>query len=127
MPGARELATSVKESGIPIGLVTASPKQLVDSAISFIGDGFFDVVVCSDDVINTKPAPDCYLTAASLLNVDIQNSLILEDSATGVKSAQASGAKVVAIPHLSEIEGNERTSIITTLKNLSVEELFQLH
>ena len=44
-----------------------------------------------------KPAPDLYLYAANRLGADIKRSVILEDSAIGVKGALASGARVIGL------------------------------
>ncbi|MEY3919730.1 MAG: hypothetical protein RLZ15_524, partial [Actinomycetota bacterium] len=56
-----------------------------------------------------------------MLDVDIRNSLILEDSATGVAAARASGARVIAVPHLVEIEADHQTKVINSLEELSVD------
>ena len=44
-----------------------------------------------------KPAPDLYLHAAGELGVDIERSVILEDSEIGVTGALASGARVIGL------------------------------
>jgi len=45
-----------------------------------------------------KPAPDVYLRAAELLQVEPQHCLAFEDSLNGAKAAQAAGMRTVAIP-----------------------------
>ena len=59
----------------------------------------------------------------SILGVDIKQTLILEDSVTGVKAARASGAKVIAVPHLVKIEADFQTKVIRTLKELDIDVL----
>lgn len=44
-----------------------------------------------------KPAPDLYLHAAAALGVDIERSVIIEDSPVGVQGAVASGAAVIGL------------------------------
>jgi beta-phosphoglucomutase-like phosphatase (HAD superfamily) len=61
--------------------------------------------------------------AAERFAVDISESIVLEDSATGVASATAAGAYVVAVPHLVPIEPAPRRIILETLENLTVAEL----
>ena len=51
----------------------------------------------NEHVERGKPAPDLYLYAASQLGADIGRSVILEDSAIGVKGALASGARVIGL------------------------------
>jgi len=83
----------------------------------------FKTTISSDDVTETKPNPEGYLKAASIIGVDIQNCLILEDSATGVQAARASGAKVIAVPHLVKINEDAQTKVIGSLEVLSLEKL----
>ena len=48
-------------------------------------------------VVRGKPAPDLYLHAAEALGVDIQRTVIIEDSPVGVRGALASGADVIGL------------------------------
>lgn len=121
MPGAKNLISDLHIAGIPIALVSASPRVIVDAALSHVKPIPFEVTISSDDVTKTKPDPEGYLKAAQLLGVDIRNSLILEDSATGVAAARASGARVIAVPHLVEITADHQTKVITSLEELSVD------
>ena len=121
MPGARELIRNLHLAGVPMALVSASPRALVDAALSHVKPIPFKATISSDDVVNTKPDPEGYLKAARMLDVDIRNSLILEDSATGVAAARASGARVIAVPHLVEIEADHQTKVINSLEELSVD------
>ena len=57
-----------------------------------------------DEVSHGKPHPEPYLTAAARLGVDPSDCLALEDSPTGVTSAAAAGCRVVAIPHIADID-----------------------
>jgi HAD superfamily hydrolase (TIGR01509 family) len=97
-PGARELLAAVRAEGIPSALVTATRRHLVEVALTTIGADNFDVVVCGDDVAQTKPHPEPYLTAAARLGVAPDRCVAIEDSPTGVTSARRAGCVVVAVP-----------------------------
>jgi HAD superfamily hydrolase (TIGR01509 family) len=127
MPGAKSLLGQLSEASIPLALVSASPRIIVDAALSHVQPTPFRMTISSDDVKETKPNPEGYLKAASLLGVDIANCLILEDSATGVKAAQASGARVIAVPHLVKIAEDAQTKIVHSLEELSFEKLKELY
>ena len=127
MPGAKSLLGQLSEASIPLALVSASPRIIVDAALSHVQPTPFHMTISSDDVKETKPNPEGYLKAASLLGVDIANCLILEDSATGVKAAQASGARVIAVPHLVKIAEDAQTKIVHSLEELSFEKLKELY
>ena len=126
MPGAKELLNQLSAQNVPLALVSASPRVIVDAALSHVKPLPFATTISSDDVENTKPDPEGYLKAASQVGADIKNCLILEDSATGVKAAQASGAKVIAVPHLVEIQPNSQTKIIRSLEQLNFEILKEI-
>lgn len=127
MPGALELLKDLSSQGINLALVSASPRQMLEATSRVLQGRYFELLISSDDVVDPKPNPECYLKAAKHFNLDISQCLILEDSKTGVLSAQASGAKVVAIPHLVEIQANDQVVVIETLAGMSVEQLFSLH
>ncbi len=97
-PGAMELLAAVRAAGIPTALVTSTERRLVEVALETLGRASFDVVVCGDEVGRNKPDPAPYLIAAELLGVPIAECVAIEDSPTGVASAHASGAAVLAVP-----------------------------
>lgn len=127
MPGARELIEKLAVLKMPLALVSASPRSIVDAALTHI-DKFiepmpFKITISADDVMRTKPDPEGYLLAAQIMGVTIRNSLILEDSLTGVSAARASGARVIAVPHLVKIDEDDQTRVIHSLEELSIEQL----
>ena len=125
MPGAYELMLSLYEAGIPLALVSASPRVLVDATLASLEKNFFPVSVSSNDVKENKPFPEPYLTAAIALGVDITHSIVLEDSMTGITSAQASGAMVVAVPHLITVPPHPRTISISTLVDVNLDSIYK--
>jgi HAD superfamily hydrolase (TIGR01509 family) len=125
-PGAYELLTAVTAAGIPAALVTATRRHLVDVALETIGRTHFAAVVCGDEVDETKPHPAPYLTAATLLGVAIERCVAIEDSPTGVASALAAGARVLAVPcevDLSHIAG---VTLVPSLVEIDVAYLRRL-
>lgn len=97
-PGALELLRAVRAAGLPTALVTSTGRRLVEVALRTIGAENFDAVVVGDEVKAPKPDPEPYLKAARLLGVPITECVAIEDSPTGVASARASGAAVLAVP-----------------------------
>lgn len=94
-PGAVELLRALHTAGVPQALVTSSFGTLAEPFAA--AAGVFDVVVSGDTVTHPKPHPDPYLTAARLLGVDVTACVAFEDSVSGLASAVASGARVVAL------------------------------
>ena len=123
MPGAIELINDLRAHGVPLTLVSASPRSLVDAALSNFEVNPFVRSISSGDVKVSKPAPEGYLLAATSGGHDISNSLVLEDSLTGVTAAKASGAWVLAVPHLVPIEKSGRVDVTDSLANWNYEKL----
>eukprot|EP01037_Dinobryon_pediforme_P000945 gene945-953_t len=89
MPGAQELVHDLVATGVPMALVSASPRLLVDSALALLPTGTFITSISSQDVSISKPNPESYFKAASHLEVQISNCLVLEDSKTGIDAGLA--------------------------------------
>ena len=123
MPGAIALINDLRAHGVPLTLVSASPRSLVDAALSNFEENPFVRSISSGDVKVSKPDPEGYLLAATSGGHEISNSLVLEDSLTGVTAAKASGAWVLAVPHLVPIEKNGRVDVTDSLANWSYEKL----
>ena len=123
MPGAIALINDLRAHGVPLTLVSASPRSLVDAALSNFEENPFVRSISSGDVKVSKPDPEGYLLAATSGGHEISNSLVLEDSLTGVTAAKASGAWVLAVPHLVPIEKSGRVDVTESLANWSYEKL----
>jgi HAD superfamily hydrolase (TIGR01509 family) len=123
MPGAINLINDLRAHGIELTLVSASPRSLVDAALSNFEVSPFVRSISSNDVKVSKPDPEGYLLAASSGGHEITNCLVLEDSLIGVTAAKASGAWVLAVPHLVPIEKFGRVDTTTSLAHWSYEKL----
>jgi HAD superfamily hydrolase (TIGR01509 family) len=96
LPGAREAVARL--SALGRGLVTGSSRVEAAQALSALGmSDTFGVVVASEDVSRSKPAPDGYLAAADALKVEPAACVVVEDSAAGIAAGRAAGAFVVAV------------------------------
>jgi HAD superfamily hydrolase (TIGR01509 family) len=123
MPGAIELINDLRAHQVESTLVSASPRTLVDAVLAKFEVNPFVRSISSNDVKISKPDPEGYLLAATSGGHDISNSLVLEDSLTGVTAAKASGAWVLAVPHLVPIEKIGRVDVTDSLAKWSYENL----
>lgn len=88
---------------IPLAVVSGGLGHAVRESLEAVGiSGLFDLVVALEDVEETKPAPDGYLKAMSLLGVDPAHCVAYEDSTAGMESARAAGIPVVHDVRLNE-------------------------
>jgi len=54
-------------------------------------------MIAAEDVVQGKPAPDCFVLAATRLGVAAGDCLVFEDAPAGIAAAEAAGAAVVVI------------------------------
>jgi HAD superfamily hydrolase (TIGR01509 family) len=118
MPGALDLLDGVRALGVPTALVSSSYRVLVEAALDSLGRHRFDVTLAGDEVRNGKPSPEPYLTACSLLGIDVTRAVILEDAMSGVRSGEAAGATVVAVPWVAPIEATPRRPVRSSLTDI---------
>ncbi len=125
-PGARELLQAVAEAGVPCALVTMSYRRFADEVVSQT-DGALRVVVAGDDVVEGKPHPEAYLTAAERLGVPIEQCVAIEDSPTGIAAALASGARTLGVEAVVPVPPQPGLSRARSLEQVSLRTLAQLH
>ncbi|MCS5719399.1 HAD family phosphatase [Herbiconiux sp. CPCC 205763] len=122
-PGALELLTALHERGVPQALVTMSIGRMARHVAGFVPADVFATVVSADVVTQSKPHPEAYLTAAQTLGVDIAHTVAIEDSVTGVTSAVASGAAVIGVQHLLNLDDSGADRVWNTLEGVTPDDL----
>lgn len=129
-PGALELLQELRSKGIPTALVTMSMSEMANSVVERIPFKAFDVVLGGDQVQFGKPHPDPYLTAAEKLGIDPAKCIALEDSKTGLTSAETAGTVAIGIPHIARIPEQPGRILIDSLEGITVsklQEIFEAH
>ncbi|HMT05318.1 MAG: HAD family phosphatase [Solirubrobacterales bacterium] len=119
MVGARELIELLRLAGVPVGLVSNSPRQFIERSHEVAGTGLpFDAVVSGHEVPEAKPAPDAYLEACRMLGVEPGKRVIgLEDSPSGVTAAVAAGLFVIGVPSVPGIELDHADLVARSLED----------
>jgi HAD superfamily hydrolase (TIGR01509 family) len=126
MPGAFDAVERVRQV-MPVALVSASPRILMDAALTTLPQGFFQFSISADDVTRTKPFPDPYIEAAKRMGVVTSSCVVFEDSLTGIASAKSAGCAVVAVPHYVEVAIAPKVRVVTSLEEVSLEFLEQFY
>lgn len=122
-PGARELLASLRVRGVPCALVTMSWKSLTDVVVPALPPGSFHAVITGDMVMNGKPHPEPYRRAAEELRVDPLSCVAIEDSPTGIASAEAAGCVVVAVQNMVPLPPAPHRVMLDTLRGITPEHL----
>jgi len=118
-PGARELIGELRARGIPAAVATSSRNPHAQNHLGAAGLlDLFETVVTRDDVVNPKPHPEPYLTAARRLGIDPLHCLALEDSNAGVRAAHAAGMQTVMVPDLVRPDDAVRALGVAVMESL---------
>lgn len=64
---------------------------------------YFEYLLSNEDVVNPKPSPQIYERAMELLGVTPETTLIVEDSPFGLQAAYASGAHVLKVDSVKDV------------------------
>ena len=77
---------------IPMAVATGGTRDVITKVLQHLEiDHLFDHLVTSEDVTRQKPAPDIFLKAASLINIDPKKCLAYEDTDLGMQAIKDAG------------------------------------
>ena len=96
--GVEQLAERLIALHFKLGLVSSSRRVWINYLLPRLSfsDKLEQIISLDDrEDLKLKPAPDGYLEALKNLDADPKQSIILEDSNTGIQAAKASGAYVI--------------------------------
>ena len=104
--GAPELIRRAHEAGYPLALVTSDSLDSLLEDFSHTDYALmqcFSVIITVDDVVNPKPHPEPYMRAMTLLGVEPERALVVEDSDFGATAALEAGANVLLLPGMRQV------------------------
>ena len=97
-PHALELLKLFKENNIKMAIATANDEPLYRPCIERLGiGGYFDEIADVNTAKEGKQSAKIYLDLAKKMGAEPQNTLVLEDMPTCVKTANKSGFITVAV------------------------------
>lgn len=125
-PGVERILADAHEHQVPCALVSQSTHDVLTLGVSYLPAETFAVVVSGDQVAHPKPHPEPYLTAVERLGLQPTECLVIEDSASGLASAEAAGIPAVGVPTHQEVLPGERQRIVGSLERLTLDDLTTL-
>lgn len=99
-PGSEDFLDFLKKENIPRTIATASILENVDFYIkTFSLERWFDIrkIIYDTGEYRGKPFPDLFVAAANILEKDIRNCMIIEDSLGGIQAARNAGAARIIV------------------------------
>ncbi|HZL08964.1 MAG TPA: HAD family phosphatase [Prolixibacteraceae bacterium] len=97
MPGLIDLLENLQAKNYPLAVASSSCPEIIDLILKKTGlRDYFQIVVSTQEAGKSKPEPDVFLLAARKLGVKPEHSLVIEDSANGIRAAHAAEMSCVA-------------------------------
>lgn len=96
--------SQLKKEGYKLGVASNSVRITVESMMnkSALAE-YLDIMLSNQDVEKPKPDPEMYNNAISYLNLKPEECLIVEDNENGIKAAYASGAHVLEVLTVDDV------------------------
>ena len=93
----------LKRDGYKIAVCSNSIRKTIELMMEKSGlSEYIDLIVSNQDVKRGKPAPDMYLKAMKVFNIDAKEALICEDNDNGIRAALSSGGYLLKIGTVSD-------------------------
>jgi HAD superfamily hydrolase (TIGR01509 family) len=100
-PGLRELLDWLEKENVVRAVATSTRRDRAEAQLTQQGlIASFATLVGGNEVERGKPAPDIFLLAASRIDVEAADCVVLEDSEPGVRAALAAGMMPIMVPDL---------------------------
>ncbi|RDH83765.1 MAG: HAD family hydrolase [endosymbiont of Galathealinum brachiosum] len=110
--------SQLKKDGYKLGVASNSAKGTVDTMMrkSELGQ-YLDFVFSYQDVSKPKPDPEIYLKGIQFLGLSPKQCVIVEDNENGIKAAKASGAHVLQVLSVDDVNYQNITNKIKQVES----------
>ncbi len=113
----------LRSAGVRVAVVTSDDRAPTEATLAGLGiDGLVDVVVCADDGLPAKPAPDTLVHACRLAGADPARTAMIGDSSADMSMAVA--ARVGR--RIGVLSGIGRRSELEPLSDLVIDSIGSL-
>jgi beta-phosphoglucomutase len=110
--------SSLKSEGYKLSVCSNSIKNSIQIMMEKSGLlEYLDFFISNEDVEKGKPDPEMYNLAIAKLGLTPQECLIVEDNENGLKAAYASGANVLKVESVNDVNFFNIISKIKSLEN----------
>lgn len=118
------LFSNLRSRGIQIAIATADDRAPTQAMIeAFDIEEFISTMVCADDGIPPKPAPDTMLTICERLKVDPSKVMVVGDTTADLKMARAADAGMV----VGVLSGVSSSADLIHYADVLIESVDELH
>jgi HAD superfamily hydrolase (TIGR01509 family) len=99
LAGVRNFIAKCRARKIKLAVATSADKIKMNGNLLEIGISpeSFDALVCGNEVLRKKPAPEIFLLAAKKINLAPGNCLVIEDAPNGLKAAKSARMRAIGL------------------------------
>lgn len=96
--------SKLKSEGYKMAVCSNSIKNTIEVMMNKAAlDCYLDFYISNQDVKKGKPDPEMYNKAIARLGLNPKECMIIEDNENGIKAAKASGANVMMVKEVNEV------------------------
>lgn len=96
-PGMLNVLHRLRASGRKLAMVTGSSRKSVQLVLTPNEERYFEAIITADDVTRSKPDPQPFAMAATMLGVPPSRCLVVENAPYGLQAARQAGCPAIAI------------------------------
>lgn len=125
IPGAGGLLGAL--DGFPHAIVTSADVALMTARMGAAGLAIPELAVTAERVKNSKPDPEGFLLAASLLGIAPADCVVFEDSGAGIRAGLDAGMTVIGVgPHAPSFGPAHQVDDLTQIEIVPVADGFEV-
>ena len=96
--------SKLKNDGYKMAVCSNSIRHTIEVMMQKAAlESYFEFYISNEDVSKSKPDPQMYQLAINKLNLTPKECLIVEDNENGIKAAKASGAYIMEVQSVYEV------------------------
>lgn len=120
----RALFAELHAQGIKVAIATTDDRAPTQAMIeAFDIEEYISSMVCADDGIPAKPAPDMVLTLCGRMEVDPSKVMVIGDTTADLKMARAAGAGLI----VGVLSGVSNARDLVSYADVLIESVDELH
>jgi beta-phosphoglucomutase len=136
-PGLTDLIFQIRAAQLPMAVVSGAVRSEIELVLERLELApHFSVIVAGNEIANSKPDPEGYLTGVERLNqqypdLDLkpEECLAIEDTPAGIQAAKAAGMQVVGVAnsypfHMMQRQSNWAVDYLSDLELDRVQQIF---
>lgn len=116
--GLMSIIKFLKQNNIEIAIASSSKMSNIKYNLHKANIKNIDFIISGEDIKNSKPDPEIFLKPCEKLNIDPDNTIVLEDSLNGIKAALNANIKPIWIPDLVKIPDEFLSKVFAKADNL---------